>query len=85
MQIVIRRFAIALSLVCMLPLVACGGGADTAPPTPSAPVGGTVTLGASSFQQTSISVSAGQALRLVDAAATGGTHMLCLGAAQVSG
>jgi plastocyanin len=79
-QIVIRRFAIALSLVCVLPMAACGGSADSAPPTPSAPVGATVTLGASSFQQTSISVSAGQTLRLVDPAGTGGTHMLCLGA-----
>ena len=81
MKTVARTFAIATSLACLLLLAGCSEGADTSIPTstPGGPLGGTVTLGASSFQQTSISLSAGHALRLVDPAATGGTHMLCLG------
>jgi len=76
-----RTVTIATSLACLLLLAGCSGGADASTPTatPSGPVGGTVTLGASSFQQTAISLSAGQALRLVDPAGTGGTHVLCLG------
>ena len=46
-------------------------------PTGNAPIGSTVTLGQSAFLETTISFSAGQALRLVDPAATGGVHQLC--------
>jgi len=79
---VTQTIALTMALVGLLTLGACDSGADTSSPTETAngPVGGTVTLGASSFQQTSISLSAGQTLRLVDPAGTGGTHMLCLGA-----
>ncbi len=66
-------------------LSACHGGASTPPsasrssPTPGLPIGGTVTLGSGSFLQTSVTISAGQAVRLVDPVDTGGTHHLCLG------
>ncbi len=81
MQRVARTFAIATSLAGLLLLASCSGSADTSIPTatPSGPLGGTVTLGASAFQQTSMTLSAGQTLRLVDPAGTGGAHMLCLG------
>ncbi len=47
--------------------------------TSSAPVGVTVSLGAASFAQTSVTISAGQAVRFVDPASGGGTHKLCVG------
>jgi plastocyanin len=42
-------------------------------------VGATVSLGAGSFVPTSVTISAGQAVRFVDPASGGGTHKLCLG------
>jgi hypothetical protein len=47
--------------------------------TATLPLGRTVTLGRSSFLQTSVTFSAGQTLRLVDPADTGGRHLLCWG------
>jgi plastocyanin len=64
-------------------LSACSGGASSSAsassPTPSLPIGGTVTLSSGAFLQASVTISAGQAVRLVNPADTGGTHHLCLG------
>lgn len=49
------------------------------PTSEGAPVGANVTLGRSAFSQSAVTLSAGQSLRFVDPATTGGTHILCLG------
>lgn len=43
------------------------------------PAGADVELAPASFVQTSVTVQAGQVVRFVDPAATGGPHLLCLG------
>jgi plastocyanin len=77
------RLALALVLMGGLVLAACSasdGGSTSATSTSGLPVGGTVTLGSGSFAQTRLTISAGQAVRLLDPTQTGGTHRLCLGA-----
>ena len=55
--------------------------AAASPTEAGLPVGASVELGPSAFAQTTVTLSAGQALRVVDPSATGGTHILCLGTA----
>jgi plastocyanin len=88
-----RRLMITLAVVGALVLGACNK-ATSSPPgnatsrlsaastsTSTLRTGGTVTLAQNAFEPSSITFSAGQALRLIDPAGTGGTHRLCLGAA----
>ena len=63
--------AIVLSLSMLaLTLAGCGGGGGAS---------NELDLGPVNFIQTSITLSAGQALHIVDPQSTGGTHILCLG------
>jgi plastocyanin len=79
----IRCVDIAAVLASTLTLAACSRSTTTAnvssSVTPTVVAAATITLGASNFLQTSETISAGQALRLVDPASTGGIHKLCLG------
>lgn len=70
-----RRHISAITVICFLvalTLVGCGG---------SSPGGASkeLDMGAADFTQSSVTLSAGQALHLVDPQDTGGTHMLCIG------
>ncbi len=65
--------SLSLSLLA-LTLAGCGGGGGS-----SGAASNELDLGPSSFVQTSIALSTGQALHLVDPQSTGGTHNLCLG------
>jgi plastocyanin len=69
----IRLSAIIFSFFLLtLALAACGessaGGS-----------GNELDMGAASFTQTSITLSTGQALHMVDSQDSGGTHMICIG------
>lgn len=69
-----RTFAIILAfLLLTFTLAGCGGSSG------GGGAGNELDMGGSSFTQTSITLSAGQALHMVDAQDTGGTHTLCLG------
>jgi plastocyanin len=88
-----------LALLLTLATAACGApvaptasvapttsGAPTAtavPSTPSAVVGAQVQLAGASFVADTAALAAGQAVRFVDPASTGGPHMLCLGHNQI--
>ena len=76
-----RSLPLVVLIVLAIAVTACGGAANAPTPTSTsgAPVGGTVTLGQRSFVEASITITTGQALRIVDPADTGGNHMLCLG------
>ena len=76
-----RSWAFIILLAGVLLFAGCSGSTEnpSSTSTATAPLGSTVTLGQGSFLETSASFSAGQALRLVDPAATGGLHQLCLG------
>jgi plastocyanin len=84
MQTLAKTLAIALTVAGTLVLASCasaaGGAATAGTPTPTLAVGGTVTLGQRAFVQTSVTILAGQSLRIVDPADGGGTHRLCVGA-----
>lgn len=69
-----HTFAIILAfLLLTFTLAGCGGSSG------GGGAGNELDMGGSSFIQTSITLSAGQALHMVDAQDTGGTHTLCLG------
>jgi plastocyanin len=85
-----RPFAAIFLVAAALALAACGSTASVPTPTSttlapsptsttSAPAGGTVTLGQRSFVDKSVTIAAGQAVRIVDPTDTGGIHRLCLG------
>jgi hypothetical protein len=76
-----RSWALILIAAGAMLFAGCSGSTENPSPTSTAtaPLGNTMTLGQRSFLETSVSLSAGQALRLVDPAATGGLHQLCLG------
>lgn len=76
-----RSWALIFILTGALLIAGCNGSTENTPSTPiaTAPLGSTVTLGQSSFLKTSVSFSAGKALRLVDPTTSGGLHQLCLG------
>ena len=69
----IRLSAIIFSFF-LLALTIAGCGGDSA-----GGAGNELDMGAASFTQTSITLSAGQALHMVDSQDSGGTHMICLG------
>jgi plastocyanin len=77
----VRSWTLIITLAGALLIPGCSGSTESSlsTPTATAPLGSTVTLGQRSFLQSSVSFSAGQALHLVDPAATGGLHQLCLG------
>jgi plastocyanin len=69
-----RLSAIIFSfLLLALTLAGCGGGSS------AGGASNELDLGAASFSQTSVTLSAGQALHIVDSQDAGGTHALCLG------
>ena len=69
-----RTFAIILAfLLLTFTLAGCGGSSG------GGGAGNELDMGGASFTQTSITLSAGQALHMVDSQDTGGTHTLCLG------
>jgi len=63
---------LSLSLLALV-LAGCGGGGS------SSAASNELDLGPFNFQQTSLTISAGQALHIVDGQQTGGTHNLCFG------
>ena len=93
-----RLVALALGLLLVGALSACGAGGSASAtsaghasaPTATAQmapahvaVGADALLGAASFTQDALTIHAGQAVRFVDPAGTGGPHMLCLGRDQI--
>jgi plastocyanin len=70
----LRPTAILLVLALTLALAVAGCGGSSAS-------GGAneLDMGAASFTQTSITLSSGQALHMVDSQDSGGTHNLCIG------
>ena len=74
-----RRFygtIVALFLLTLaLAVAGCGGATGGS----SGGAANEVDLGAASFEQSSVTISTGQALHIVDPQASGGTHNLCIG------
>ena len=60
-----------LALALLLALSACGSNGGAAP--------NEVDMGVAAFQQSAVSIKAGQSVRFVDPANGGGTHLLCVG------
>jgi hypothetical protein len=69
-----RTLYLPLLLVAVLALGACMGNGTSTPV-----IDGTVTLGSSSFVQTSVNILVTHSVQIVDPSDTGGVHMLCLG------
>jgi plastocyanin len=68
-----RISAIAvIGFLVALTLVGCGGSSTGG-------ASNELDMGSSDFTQTSVTLSAGQALHMVDSQDSGGTHMLCIG------
>lgn len=63
----------AIGFLVALTLVGCGGSSTTGGASNE------LDMGASDFTQSSVTLSAGQALHMVDSQDSGGTHMLCIG------
>src|SRR6185312_11794552 len=88
-----RQFILAVLLASVLTLAACSGsggeisGSTSASPSgssgsrssPTAGSGVTIMLGQTAFVQSSVTLSAGQALHIVDPSESGGFHTLCFG------
>ena len=69
----IRFSAIIVSFFLLaLTIAGCGGSSGGGS-------GNELDMGAASFTQTSITLSTGQALHMVDSQDSGGTHMICVG------
>ncbi len=68
----IGAILVSLAVVALL-LASCGGGGG------GGGASNELDLGPANFVQTSITLSAGQALHIVDPQDTGGTHNLCIG------
>jgi plastocyanin len=84
MRTIARMIGPLTLVVTLVACAACAGSTNTPTATAtnttfSAPVGATVSLGASSFARASVTISAGQAVRFVDPASGGGAHKLCVG------
>ncbi len=63
-----RALAVAAIVVALLPLAGCGG------PAPNE-----VDMGVVTFEQAKVTINAGQSVRFVDSAQSGGLHVLCIG------
>jgi plastocyanin len=63
---------IALVWLCPLVLCACGGSNGQRP-------GNEVDMGVAEFQESSITIRAGQSVQFVDPANGGGVHVICIG------
>lgn len=63
---------IALVWLCPLVLCACGSSNGQRP-------GNEVDMGAAKFQESSITIQAGQSVQFVDPANGGGVHVICIG------
>ena len=70
---IVALFLLTLALV----IAGCGGGSASGGGSGGA--SNEVDLGAASFEQSSVTLTSGQALHLVDSQASGGTHNLCIG------
>jgi plastocyanin len=66
--------ALTLLAALVMALSACGSGSSAS--------ANEVDMGVADFKQHSITITAGQALHLVDPANGGGTHILCIGKGQ---
>jgi plastocyanin len=63
---------IALVWLCVLVLCACGKATDQRPSNE-------VDMGVAEFQQSTITIQAGQSVQFVDPANGGGVHVICIG------
>jgi plastocyanin len=71
-KLTLTAFLPLLVLALALSVAGCGGSSSSGS-------GNELDMGSSSFVQSSIALSKGQALHLVDPQDTGGTHNLCIG------
>lgn len=69
-MLVVKRLVTIGCLVAALALAGCGGG--------GAASGAVVNMGVATFQQSGVTVKAGQSVRFVDPT-TGGVHIICVG------
>lgn len=88
-----RQCILAILVASVLTLAACSGsggetsgstrtspsGSSSSDSSPTAGSGVTITLGQTAFVQSSVTISAGQILHIVDPLESGGAHNLCFG------